>query len=511
MPVLNRIFTRFLPVAAIGAGLLLAAPAADAAHKAKKKDPIATIALGDKRPGAVKARLSKVKAKTTVAPAPCANTDVAPTADNLPVVAAAVLCLHNQVRAQAGLPALKANVKLQKSALGQSADMVNEGFFDHTNPAGDTFVDRIIDAGYVKKNDGWTLGENLAWGTGDLSTPAGVMNAWMNSAGHKANILKRAYKEVGHRHPPRRPERPDRRRHLHHRLRREALVLDSASMADVEPLQALHYDLQKVGGLQPVAAPPYDVIDAAQRQELLGRSPYNVVEVDLPQNGGDPYAHAAEILKQWSKDGIVVRDETPALWALAQDYTGPGRADPHAPRRLRARQGRGLRPRPDPPARAHAPGSEGGPAAAHPRHAGEPLADLQPLRRSVQRGLERRRAVHRRRPLGRGDRRRGHRPQALAGGRSGRHRRLQAGAGRHRAADRRRPSPLRDRPRLPAGGAAGRPRPDVPGRAPGRRPDRLPHAPPRDRRRQGQAQRSHNARLDARAARHDQHRVLRRW
>jgi uncharacterized protein (DUF1015 family) len=94
-------------------------------------------------------------------------------------------------------------------------------------------------------------------------------------------------------------------------------------MADVEPLNALHYDLSKVGGLQPVAAPPYDVIDAAQRAELLGRSPYNVVEVDLPRNGSDPYGHAASVLARWSQEGIVVRDETPALWALAQDYTGP--------------------------------------------------------------------------------------------------------------------------------------------------------------------------------------------
>jgi uncharacterized protein (DUF1015 family) len=94
-------------------------------------------------------------------------------------------------------------------------------------------------------------------------------------------------------------------------------------MADVDPLLALHYDLTKVGGLQPVAAPPYDVIDAAQRAQLLGQSPYNVVEIDLPQNGGDPYAHAAEVLKRWSDDGIVVRDGSPALWALAQDYTGP--------------------------------------------------------------------------------------------------------------------------------------------------------------------------------------------
>jgi uncharacterized protein (DUF1015 family) len=94
-------------------------------------------------------------------------------------------------------------------------------------------------------------------------------------------------------------------------------------MADVEPLNALHYDLSKVGGLQPVAAPPYDVIDAAQRAELLGRSPYNVVEVDLPQNGSDPYGHAADVLLRWNDEGIVVRDSSPALWALAQDYVGP--------------------------------------------------------------------------------------------------------------------------------------------------------------------------------------------
>jgi uncharacterized protein (DUF1015 family) len=94
-------------------------------------------------------------------------------------------------------------------------------------------------------------------------------------------------------------------------------------MADVQPLHALHYDLSRVGGLQDVAAPPYDVIDAAQRAELVSRSPYNVVEVDLPQDGGDPYAHAAEILKGWSADGIVVRDQEPALWALQQAYTGP--------------------------------------------------------------------------------------------------------------------------------------------------------------------------------------------
>jgi uncharacterized protein (DUF1015 family) len=94
-------------------------------------------------------------------------------------------------------------------------------------------------------------------------------------------------------------------------------------MADVQPLRALHYDLARVGGLQPVAAPPYDVIDAAQRAELVRRSPYNVVAIDLPQDGADPYAHAAAVLREWTAEGVLVRDPEPALWALAQDYTGP--------------------------------------------------------------------------------------------------------------------------------------------------------------------------------------------
>jgi uncharacterized protein (DUF1015 family) len=94
-------------------------------------------------------------------------------------------------------------------------------------------------------------------------------------------------------------------------------------MADVQPFQALYYDLARTGGLQPVAAPPYDVIDPAQREQLVRRSPYNVVAVDLPQNGSDPYAHAADLLRSWTADGIVVRDSEPALWALEQAYTGP--------------------------------------------------------------------------------------------------------------------------------------------------------------------------------------------
>ncbi len=193
-----KLFTRILPVAAVSAGLLFAAPmtAADASGKKKPKTVKATIALGDKRPAKARiaAKKRKARAKASVT---CTNTDLLPSADNLELVADAIVCLHNKIRAERGLSSLRQNSRLAKAAVSHSSDMVGEGYFDHTSLDGDTFVDRILRAGYTKRNDAWTLGENLAWGTGELSTPAQIMQSWMNSSGHKANIVKKAYREVG--------------------------------------------------------------------------------------------------------------------------------------------------------------------------------------------------------------------------------------------------------------------------------------------------------------------------
>jgi uncharacterized protein (DUF1015 family) len=94
-------------------------------------------------------------------------------------------------------------------------------------------------------------------------------------------------------------------------------------MADVQPLRALHYDPAVAGPLKDVVAPPYDVIDASQRAELIARSPYNVVGVDLPQGEPDAYAVARELFDSWQLQGALVRDAEPALWAHTQDYSGP--------------------------------------------------------------------------------------------------------------------------------------------------------------------------------------------
>src|SRR3954471_7318618 len=100
-------------------------------------------------------------------------------------------------------------------------------------------------------------------------------------------------------------------------------------MADVRPFQALHYDLGRVGSLDAVAAPPYDVIDAAGRARLLERSPYNAVAIDLPKPfdpadpasdpEGDPYEEAARRIEAWRAEGVLVADSEPAIWALTQD------------------------------------------------------------------------------------------------------------------------------------------------------------------------------------------------
>ncbi|HTW11271.1 MAG TPA: DUF1015 domain-containing protein [Solirubrobacteraceae bacterium] len=97
-------------------------------------------------------------------------------------------------------------------------------------------------------------------------------------------------------------------------------------MADVQPLKALHYNLAKTGGLQPVYSPPYDVIDAQMRDALLEQSPYNVVAIDMPRpapEDGDEYMVAADTLADWLAEGALVRDAEPAIWPLEQDYIGP--------------------------------------------------------------------------------------------------------------------------------------------------------------------------------------------
>jgi uncharacterized protein YkwD len=127
----------------------------------------------------------------------CADADLDATARNLGRIRKAILCLHNEIRSQHGLKALRQNKRLRKAAIGHSRDMVRHDYFEHTTPKGVTMLDRILRSRYVREDQGWTLGENLAWGTGSYGTPRGAVEAWMESAGHRENILRGAYRDVG--------------------------------------------------------------------------------------------------------------------------------------------------------------------------------------------------------------------------------------------------------------------------------------------------------------------------
>jgi uncharacterized protein YkwD len=132
-----------------------------------------------------------------IASAACPGGNLVPTTSNLGAVRAAIVCLHSQVRAEHHLSLLSENARLRRAATDHSADMVSNRYFEHTTPSGMTLLDRLLSAAYLRRDQGYAVGENIAWASGSLATPASIMREWMASPGHRANILRRGYREVG--------------------------------------------------------------------------------------------------------------------------------------------------------------------------------------------------------------------------------------------------------------------------------------------------------------------------
>lgn len=125
----------------------------------------------------------------------CADARTSP-AENPRAAHRATLCLLNQERAAHGLRPLRANGALASAASGHSHDMVRRSFFDHTAPGNVTFIDRIRRARYSPRGS-WSVGENIAWGSGSLAEPASIVANWMRSPGHRANILDGRFRSIG--------------------------------------------------------------------------------------------------------------------------------------------------------------------------------------------------------------------------------------------------------------------------------------------------------------------------
>ena len=102
--------------------------------------------------------------------------------------ASQVVALVNAERAKQGLSALTIDTKVQQAALVRAKESAQS--FSHTRPNGSSFSTALTEAGVSYR----TAGENIAYGQ---STPQQVMNAWMNSSGHRANILNANYTTIG--------------------------------------------------------------------------------------------------------------------------------------------------------------------------------------------------------------------------------------------------------------------------------------------------------------------------
>ena len=141
--------------------------------------------------------LACTAAASSSAHAACAGADLMPAAANGAKIRSATLCLLNAQRRAYGLRPVRANSRLRRAAAGYARMMVRDRFFAHEGPDGSTPVSRIKHTHYLDRARAWTIGENLAWGTGSFATPRSTVRAWMHSPGHRANILNGAFREIG--------------------------------------------------------------------------------------------------------------------------------------------------------------------------------------------------------------------------------------------------------------------------------------------------------------------------
>jgi uncharacterized protein YkwD len=135
------------------------------------------------------------EAKGPPAPAHgCEHANDVPGAGRLADERRATLCLLNRERRLHHLRPLRVDHHLERAAQTYSKRMAARDFFDHVAPDGSSPTDRIAAAGYGRA---LVTGENLGWGEQTAGEPAAMVDGWMHSPGHRANILRGDYREIG--------------------------------------------------------------------------------------------------------------------------------------------------------------------------------------------------------------------------------------------------------------------------------------------------------------------------
>jgi uncharacterized protein YkwD len=109
-----------------------------------------------------------------------------------------VLALVNAQRASHDLAPLRAQANLFRAARAHAHNMATVPFFSHTSPDGRSPSQRAIAAGYTTQGfRSWTIGEAIAWGSGECASPEEIVGSWMKSPAHRAVLLGKSYRDVG--------------------------------------------------------------------------------------------------------------------------------------------------------------------------------------------------------------------------------------------------------------------------------------------------------------------------
>jgi uncharacterized protein YkwD len=127
----------------------------------------------------------------------CPGSTLAPTSTDTGIVERATLCLINRIRAAHGLRRLRANGSLRGVADSQVTTMLSWDYFADDRPSGQTPLSLVGVTRYPVHAASFAVGQNIAWGTGTLATPAHILTEWMASPPHRAVILTAEYRDAG--------------------------------------------------------------------------------------------------------------------------------------------------------------------------------------------------------------------------------------------------------------------------------------------------------------------------
>lgn len=91
-------------------------------------------------------------------------------------------------------------------------------------------------------------------------------------------------------------------------------------MAVIKPFRGMRYDTSKAGEISKLCCPPYDIISEKQRLDYINENEYNIIRLELPKDGENPYQNASDILNMWRENGILIHEDKPAIYIYEEEF-----------------------------------------------------------------------------------------------------------------------------------------------------------------------------------------------